>query len=176
MPFVQWQVQKPDKNFTMHVNRKLKETWNFPSADQDLCNDFTTEELMSAIKTLKAGKAPGPDNLHPEFFLHLDDSCLEWLRKLLSYFLQSNKLPKIWKIAKVVAVVKPNKPADAPGSYRPISLLCVAYKLFERLIYNRIKPVIESVLPHEQAGFRPNRCTLDQVALLPENIENAFDK
>ena len=75
-----------------------------------------------------------------------------------------------------MAVLKPNKPTDAPGSYRPISLLCVAYKLFERLVYNRIKPVIKSVLPHEQAGFRPNRCTLDQVALLAEDIENAFDK
>ena len=52
----------------------------------------------------------------------------------------------------------------------------MAYKLFERLVYNRIKPVIESVLPHEQAGLRPNRYTLDQVALLAENIENAFDK
>ena len=52
----------------------------------------------------------------------------------------------------------------------------MAYKLFERLVYNRIKPVIESVLPHEQAGLRPNRYTLDQVALLAEDIENAFDK
>ena len=67
------------------------------------------------------------------------DFCLEWLRNLLSYSLQSNKLPKIWKIAKVVAVPKPNKPADALGSYHPINLLCVSYKLFERLIYNRIK-------------------------------------
>ena len=52
----------------MRVNLKLKEAWNFPSADQDLCNEFTIEEIMSAIKTLKSGKAPGPDNLHQKFF------------------------------------------------------------------------------------------------------------
>ena len=45
-------------------------------------------------------------------------------------------------------------------------------KFYERLIYNRIQPV----LPKEQAGFRPNRCTIDQVALLTEDIEASFDK
>ena len=57
--------------------------------------------------------------------------------------------------------------SDNPVSNRPIR---------GRLIYNRIKPVIESVLPEEQAGFRPSRCTLDQVALLTEDIEASFDK
>ena len=49
-------------------------------------------------------------------------------------------------------------------------------QLYGRLIYNRIKPVIESVLPEEQVGFRPNRCTLDQVALFTEDNEASFDK
>ena len=63
-----------------------------------------------------------------------------------------------------------------PKSYRPISLLCIAYKLYEHLIYNWIKPVVESVLPKKQAGFRQGRCTLDQVALPTEDIETSFDK
>ena len=29
---------------------------------------------MTAVKTLKAGIAPGPDNLQPEIFLHRDES------------------------------------------------------------------------------------------------------
>ena len=32
------------------------------------------------------------------------------------------------------------------------------------------------MFPEEQAGFRPNHCTLDQVALLTEDIEAPFDK
>ena len=79
-------------------------------------------------------------------------------------------------MAKVIAALKPDKPADNPGSYRPISLLCVPYKLYERLIYNRIKLVIESVLPEGQAGFRPNCCTLDHVVFSIENIEALFSK
>ena len=85
-------------------------------------------------------------------------------------------MPKSWKMAKIIAVLKPNKPADSPKSYRPISLLSATYKLLKRLIYNRILPIVESILPEEQDGFRPNRGTLDQVVLLTENIEFAFSK
>jgi len=54
------------------------------------------------------------------------------------------------------------KQTDAASSYIPISLLCILYKLYERLIYNRIQLIIEPVLPKEQAVLRQNR--LDQVA------------
>ena len=73
-------------------------------------------------------------------------------------------------MTKIIAVLKPNKTTDSPKSYRPISLLSATYKLLERIIYNRILPIVESILPEEQAGFRPNRGTLDQVALLTENL------
>ena len=45
----------------------------------------------------------------------------------------------------------------------------------ERLIYKRISPVIDPQLPQEQAGFRPGRSTLDQVAKLTSDIEHSFD-
>ena len=94
----------------------------------------------------------------------------------VSSCLHLKKVSKIWKFAKSVAVLKPSKPSDSPSSYRLISFLCTPYKPYERLIYNRLLPIIESVLPKEQAGFRPKRCTLDQVALLTEDIEISFNK
>ena len=150
--------------------------WNSPSADQGLCNNFSTDKVMAAIKTLKAGKASGSDNLHPELFLHVDENCFEWLQILFFNCLSTKKLPKVWKMVKVIDALKPKKTADNPDSYRLISLQYIPYKFYERLIYNRIKPITESVLPEEQAGFRSNRCTLDQVALLTEDTEASFDK
>ena len=79
-------------------------------------------------------------------------------------------------IAKVIATLKTNKLADNPGSYRPISVPCIPSKHFERLIYNRIKSVIESVLPKEKAGFQTNHCTLNQVSLFTEDTETSFEK
>lgn len=48
------------------------------------------------------------------------------------------------------------------------------YKLFERLILNRIQPILENVLPIEQAGFRKNRACCDQVLALTTYIENGY--
>ena len=67
------------------------------------------------------------------------------------------------------------KPVGDPKSYRPISLLCVTYKILERLIYARVEPLIDSLLPKEQAGFRRGKSTVDQVVLLTQNIEDSFE-
>ena len=62
-----------------------------------------------------------------------------------------------------------------PKSYRSISLLCVPYKILERLIYARIEPLIDPLLPKEQVGFRRGKSTVDQVVLLTQNIEDSFE-
>ena len=85
-----------------------------------------------------------------------------------------SKLPKTWRRATVVALPKPNKPAQDPKSYTPISLLCVPFKILERLIHSRIDPVVDPQLHREQAGFRRDRSTLDQVTLLTQYIEDSF--
>ena len=73
----------------------------------------------------------------------------------------------------MVAIPKPGKPVGDPKSYRPISLLCVPYKILES--YARVEPLIDPLLPKEQAGFRRGRSTVDQVVLLTQNIEDSFE-
>ena len=86
-------------------------------------------------------------------------------------------LPKVWRRADIIAVLKPNKSADDAKNYRPISLLCVPLKLLERLdrLLSRLDPVIDPQLPPEQAGFRHGRSTTDQVTLLTDDIEAGFE-
>ena len=67
------------------------------------------------------------------------------------------------------------RPAGDPKSYRPISLLCVPYRILSRLIYARVELLIDLLLPKEQAGFRRRKSTVDQVVLLTQNIEDSFE-
>ena len=62
-----------------------------------------------------------------------------------------------------------------PKSYQPISLLCVPYKILESLIYPRVEPLSDPLLPKEQAGFRRGKSTVDQVVLPTQNIEDSFE-
>ena len=68
-----------------------------------------------------------------------------------------------------------NKPKNDPKSYRSISLLCIPFKLLERMIHGRINLIIDPQLPHEQAGFCKRRSTVDQVTLLTRDIEDCFE-
>ena len=61
-------------------------------------------------------------------------------------------------------------------SYRPISLLSHLYKLLERLLLNRIAPIIETHLVEEQAGFRPGKSTIGQLLNLTQHIEDGYQK
>ena len=83
-------------------------------------------------------------------------------------------LPKIWRRALVVAILKPKKPIKDPKSYRPISLLCIPFKILARFIYTRIEPIVDPLLPREQADFRHERSTVDQVTLVIQEIEESF--
>jgi hypothetical protein len=60
--------------------------------------------------------------------------------------------------------------------YRPISLLSVVYKILERLILQRIQPLIDAAVPVSQAGFRKNRNCTEQVMALTSHIEAGFER
>ena len=47
-------------------------------------------------------------------------------------------------------------------------------KILERLIYARVKTIINPLLPQEQTGFRHGKLTVDQVTLLTQDIEDSF--
>ena len=74
----------------------------------------------------------------------------------------------------VVAILKPKIPVDDPKSHKPISFLCVPFKVLERLLLTRLVPIIEPALTATQAGFQPGRSTVDQIVHLTDDIENEF--
>ena len=116
-----------------------------------------------------------PDSICSELIIHAGAALKSWLRDFLSSCLHRLKITKIWRRALVVTIPKPAKPMGDPKSYRPISLLCVPYKILERLIYTCIEPLINPLLPKEQAGFQCGKSTIDQVVLLTQNIKDSFE-
>jgi hypothetical protein len=86
-------------------------------------------------------------------------------------------IPGIWKIAEVLMILKPGKPPNKVGSYRPISLLPIMSKLFEKLLLIRLKSVItkKNLIPDHQFGFRNQHSTIEQVQRIIEAIEQAIE-
>ena len=145
-----------------------------PDAVNILGNSFS-REFSAALHHLKSGKAPGPDSICPELLINAGPGLKFWLRGFLSSCLRQLKIPKVWRKALVVSIVKPSKPVEDPQSYHLIFLLCIPYKILEQMIYNLVEPIVDPLLPKEQAGFRHGKSTVDQVVLLTQNIKNSFE-
>ena len=75
-----------------------------------------------------------------------------------------------------MALLKPGKDPSVAKRFRPISLLCHTYKLFEGLILNRIAEHVDAKLIPEQAGFRPGKSCTSQLLNLTEHIEDGYEK
>ena len=99
------------------------------------------------------------------------------LKKCINtYLFTGNKIPKIWRQSKIIAILKPGKDSAIPKNYRPISLLCHTYKLYERMILNRIAPVVEQRLIKEQAGFMTGMSCTSQLLNLTQHIEDGYQR
>ena len=83
---------------------------------------------------------------------------------------------KIWRHSKIIAILKPGKDSAIPKNYRPISLLCHMYKLYERMILNRIAPGVEQRLIKEQAGFRTGKSCTSQLLNLTQHVERSYQR
>ena len=84
----------------------------------------------------------------------------------------------MWKKSTIIPIHKKGKDKKNPNSYRPISLLSCLGKLQEKVINRRLLSFLEdnNVLSQTQTGYRKHRSTEDQLALIAQEIENAFQE
>ena len=127
-------------------------------------------EIRHAISLVKSRTAPGPDRIRPEHLKNLPPVLINTLARLFSRYLSECKVPNQWKTSKTMLLFKKGDPHDI-GNYRPICLLSVVYKLFTRVILNRIDKTLDEEQPCEQAGFRKGFSTIDHIHTITRLIE-----
>ena len=137
-----------------------------------LVSAFSEEEYRKGIAALKNNKAAGIDDILVEQLKNLGPKAHKWLHTMLNTCFIENKIPKIWRQSKIIAILKPGKDSAIPKNYRPISILCHTYKLYERLILNRVSLLLEQHLIKGQAGFRPGKSCTSQLLNLTQHIED----
>ena len=120
--------------------------------------------VKSAVKQSKKGKAPGPDNITIDLIDAAGDIINDKLATLFNECLIQSKVPEIWNEAIIILLHKKGDQKNI-SNYRPISLLNNIYKLFTKIITNRITRTLDENQPTEQAGFRRGFSTIDHFTL-----------
>lgn len=125
-----------------------------------------------------SANAMGRDKIHNLMIKNLTDTNKKHLLHLLNSMLQSSFVPADWKQATIIPIRKPDKPADSPESYRPISLTSCLGKVMEKIINRRLVWTFEKqgLRLKTQAGFRKGRCTMDNIIGLEHFIREGFNK
>ena len=137
---------------------------------------FTNKELERALGTLNNKKSPGPDKVTNEMLLHLGPIAKYRLLTLFNNSWKTGRVPQAWREADMTPIHKKGKNKSKPESYRPISLTSTIGKLMERMINTRLLWHLETnqIITPEQAGFRHNHSTVDQVTYIAQKIEDGF--
>lgn len=155
----------------------IKECLDAPCQLSLPINAFTPADVRREIKQINSHKAPGHDLIVGEILKHLPRKALVLLTTIYNSMLRLCYFPVQWKHAQVIMIAKPGKPPNETTSYRPISLLPLMSKIFEKLLLNRIKDTlpIEDLIPAHQFGFRRKHSTIQQchriVNKILENLE-----
>lgn len=136
---------------------------------------FSLQELKRAIGKGR-NTAPGMDSLYYEMYNNLSDLVPEELLSLMDEIWKQGKLPKTWKHAVIIRILKPGKDPRSPSSYRPIALTSVVCKIMERMVTDRLVHFLEEkgALVDHQSGFRKERSTMDNVVALDYEVRKAF--
>ncbi|KAE9419336.1 hypothetical protein Angca_009820, partial [Angiostrongylus cantonensis] len=127
-------------------------------------------EIRHAISSVKNRTAQGLDRIKSEHLKDLPPVIVSTLARLSTRYLSECNVPTQWKTSKTVLLFKKGDLHDI-GNYRPICLLSVVYKLFTRVILNRIDRTLDEGQPCEQAGFRKGFSTMDHIHTLTRLTE-----
>ena len=133
-----------------------------------------TGEVKKALKGMQRGKAAGEDQVTSDLLKDGGEIMLEKLATLYTKCLSTGRIPESWKNANIILIHKKGDVKDLKN-YRPISLLSVVYKLFTKVIANRINTTLEFNQPKDQAGFRTGFSTIDHIHTINQVIEKCAE-
>jgi hypothetical protein len=101
----------------------------------------------------------------------------KYLTQIFNAALLTGYFPAQWKVAQIILILQPGKPPNELTSYRPISLLPIVSKGFERIILKRFLPLIEnnSLISNHQFDFRTRHSTIEQTHRIVQRINEALE-
>ena len=128
------------------------------------------------LRSLKTKKAIGLDHICARLLKDSANVTIPCLTRLFNKSLFASKFPTVWKKGKVVPIFKSGNRSDK-SNYRPITILPVLSKVFEKAVHSQLYNYIQTnnLLSANQFGFRPGRSTDVALTQLTENILDRLD-
>ena len=138
--------------------------------------NFANNDIEKVIQNLDPNKAHGYDKISISMRKNCGKSICKPLQLIFSQYIDTGSFPLEWKKANVVPVHKKGD-KKCLKNYRPVSLLPICGKIFERLIFNEMfRFLIENnLISSNQSGFNPGDSCINQLLSITHEIYKPFD-
>jgi ribonuclease HI len=143
--------------------------------NEELGLAFTEEEVHAALHQMAPLKAPGPDGLNACFFQQNWTVMQSEVCKGILEILNSGIMPRSLNMTHIALIPK-NKNPECVNEFRPISLCNVLYKLVSKVLANRLKKILPSVISPTQSAFIPGRLITDNLLAAYETLHTMHTK
>jgi hypothetical protein len=123
-------------------------------------NFITVGEVIAALNFIQSKKSLGLDGISTRLLKDAAHIIADPIANIFNLSLQTTIFPDDWKLSKVTPVFKDGNKNDC-GNYRPISVISVVAKIFEKLVYKQLKSfmTINNIFVEQQSGFRAQHST-----------------
>ena len=138
--------------------------------------EFDEEKIKKLIESLDPNKAHGWDNISIRMIKIGGASLVKPLYSIFRSSVDSSVFPSQWKKANVIPVFKKGDKSVAKN-YRPVSLLPVFGKLFEKCIYDALYSHFSehNLFSPCQSGFREGDSCVSQLLSITHDIYKGFE-
>ena len=134
------------------------------------------DDILKLIRSLDSNKSHGYDGISVRMIKLCDEAIVKPLCIIFSNCLKKGIFPSQWKKGNIIPIHKKG-PKNIINNYRPISLLPIFAKLFEKIICNSIYYHLNTISCSiiQQSGFRSADSCTNQLIAITHNIYSSFD-
>lgn len=148
------------------ITRTVSEQQN-----RGLLETVTDKEVKDVVFHMHPDKATGPDGMTPAFFQKnwsvVGDVVVQMVRKFFVTWVLMENI----NATNIVLIPKKRNPKTLT-ELRPIALCNVVMKIITKVIANRLKSVLDTVISDTQSAFLPGRNITDNIMISIEVMHN----
>ena len=147
-----------------------------PLSENFKLDSITEGYLFNVLKNVEVTKAAGLDQISGKFLKDGARILAKPISELCNLSITLGSFSNAFKIAKVKPLFKKGS-KTVPSNYRPISLLSLLSKVFERVVLDQTEEFLSlnKILYDYQSGFRKNHSTDTCLSFLNDKILKGFD-
>ena len=145
---------------------------------EKLDENYNIEELISAIRTSKLNKAPGPDGYSNEFFKFFLEDLKFWIFRYFEECINRGYMSSSALDGIITCIPKQGKLRNDLKNWRPLTLLNCIYKFFSSMVACRLKTTLPGIINEDQTGFISGRFIGENTRMVYDTIDhcNTYNK